>query len=112
MYQKRGVGSLKPIFGSGLDETSYEKMGLEWHLRAVVTYRNINGCSSTSFEEETVNGLSILYIHTTQKNHTYVIRKHNLTTSLLFQNLTICIDFLNLQKYHLKMAHRGRNMYI
>jgi hypothetical protein len=33
--------------------------------------------------------LYILYKHTTQ-NYTYVIRKRNLTTSLLFQNLTTC----------------------
>jgi hypothetical protein len=38
-----------------------------------------------------ISALHMLYKHITQKkNHTHVIRKRNLTTSLLFQNSTTC----------------------
>jgi hypothetical protein len=36
--------------------------------------------------------ICIYYINILHKNYTYVIRKRNLTTSLLFQNFTTCFD--------------------
>jgi hypothetical protein len=46
----------------------------------------------------------IWYINILHKNYTYVICKHNLITSLLFQKCYY------ISKYHLKMARRGWNM--